>query len=940
VAVDAAGNVYVADSANSTIRKITPAGVVTTLAGTPGQPGSSDGIGTAAQFNQPFGVAVDGAGNVYVADLDNGTIRMITPAGVVSTFAGTAGQIGSADGIGSAARFNQPFGVAVDGAGNDYVADRNNHTIRKITPAGLVTTLAGTAGQVGSGDGTGSAARFHFPQGVAVDGAGDVYVADEFNDTIRKLSIPTVPAQSGLTGTNSVAVTAALTGLTPSTTYFDRVVATNADGTTFGTILSFTTPMGPVATGISATAGTPQSATVSTAFATALQATVKDQNGNPFPGATVTFTAPAGGAGGTFPSGLTTVTAMTNASGVATAPTFTANSTAGSYTVTASVAGPVTPASFSLTNNPLVATTITATAGTPQGATVSTVFGAALQATVKDQFGNLLPDVTVTFTAPASGASGTFPGGLTTVTAMTNASGVATAPTFTANGTAGSYTVTASMTGPAPPASFSLTNNPLVATTITATAGTPQSATVSTAFATALQATVQDQNGNPLPDVTVTFTAPAGGAGGTFPGGLTTMTATTNASGVATAPTFTVNGTPGSYTVTASVAGPVTPASFSLTNNPLVATTITATAGTLQSAMVSTAFATGLQATVQDQNGNPLSGATVTFTAPASSASGTFPGGLTIVTATTNAGGVATAPTFTANGTAGGYTVTASVAGVATSASFGLTNVTSTPAEVATIQFASPTFPANVTDGTTQIGLIRAGNLSATVTVVVSSPGGPDVAAFQQTVTFGPNTTSAFVTVPIQNDGKPGEPDVSIPLSLSSPGPGATLGASTSATLVVHDNNPLPPVVTVASFQPTTVKITTGTGKRQKTKTETGLLLGFSGNLTGTGNSAAYQLLTGTTRKGKTTLNKNVPLTVFNATPTSVTLLPSGKFNLSLSQPAQLRVATADLTDAFGRPLNGGRSFAATFGNKAVTSAGVKSQSRIGILSASTVDAE
>jgi hypothetical protein len=131
-------------------------------------------------------VAVDGAGNVYVADVQNHTIRKITPAGVVTTLAGRAGQRGSADGTGSAARFFYPSGVAVDGAGNVYVADLYNHTIRKITPAGVVTTLAGSAGQRSSEDGTGSAARFHYPSGVAVDGAGNVYVADERNNKIRK----------------------------------------------------------------------------------------------------------------------------------------------------------------------------------------------------------------------------------------------------------------------------------------------------------------------------------------------------------------------------------------------------------------------------------------------------------------------------------------------------------------------------------------------------------------------------------------------------------------------------------------------------------------------------------------------------------------------------------------------------------------------------------
>jgi streptogramin lyase len=188
VAVDGSGNVYVADSSNSTVRKITPAGVVTTLAGTAGASGSADGTGSAARFYSPRGVAVDGSGNVYVADSQNHTIRTITPAGVVTTLAGTAGSSGSADGTGSAARFDYPEGVAVDGSGNVYVADYNNHTIRKITPAGVVTTLAGTAGARGSADGTGNAARFTFPKGVAVDGSGNVYVADGGNNAIRKIT--------------------------------------------------------------------------------------------------------------------------------------------------------------------------------------------------------------------------------------------------------------------------------------------------------------------------------------------------------------------------------------------------------------------------------------------------------------------------------------------------------------------------------------------------------------------------------------------------------------------------------------------------------------------------------------------------------------------------------------------------------------------------------
>src|SRR5207249_253597 len=118
----------VADYLNNTIRKVTPGGVVTTLAGLAGTGGSADGTGTAARFNDPYGVAVDGSGNVYVADSDNNVIRKITPAGLVTTLAGLAGSYGSSDGTGSAARFNSPYGVAVDGLGNVYVADTENYT--------------------------------------------------------------------------------------------------------------------------------------------------------------------------------------------------------------------------------------------------------------------------------------------------------------------------------------------------------------------------------------------------------------------------------------------------------------------------------------------------------------------------------------------------------------------------------------------------------------------------------------------------------------------------------------------------------------------------------------------------------------------------------------------------------------------------------------------
>jgi len=188
IAVDAAGNVYVADSINATIRRITPDGVTSTYAGSAGIRGDQDGVRSAARFNAPGGLAVDASGNIYVADASSNTVRRITPDGTVTTLAGTTGVSGAADGTAQEALFNQPGGLAVDAAGSVLVADTGNSTIRKITPAGRVTTLAGLGGIAGFGDGVGSRAFFNQPRSLTVDAAGIIYVADTGNGVIRKIS--------------------------------------------------------------------------------------------------------------------------------------------------------------------------------------------------------------------------------------------------------------------------------------------------------------------------------------------------------------------------------------------------------------------------------------------------------------------------------------------------------------------------------------------------------------------------------------------------------------------------------------------------------------------------------------------------------------------------------------------------------------------------------
>ncbi len=193
VAVDGTGNLYVSDSGNHTIRKIAPGGVVTTLAGTAGTAGNIDGTGSFARFNDPTGISIDGLGNIYVADTGNGTIRKITQAGVVTTLAGTAGVTGAADGTGPAASFNHLQDVAVDTAGNLFVADSGNNTIRMITPGGAVTTIGGIAGVIGSEDGIGTAARFNNPTGLAVDASGNLYVTEYGNSAVRKAQLASIP---------------------------------------------------------------------------------------------------------------------------------------------------------------------------------------------------------------------------------------------------------------------------------------------------------------------------------------------------------------------------------------------------------------------------------------------------------------------------------------------------------------------------------------------------------------------------------------------------------------------------------------------------------------------------------------------------------------------------------------------------------------------------
>jgi sugar lactone lactonase YvrE len=250
LAIDGTGTLFLADMGNATLRRITPAGAVTTFAGTPGAPGYEDGLGAAARFSFPAGLALDPSGNLFVTDRGGNTLRKVTPGGVVTTVAGAVNQEGSQDGVGSAARFNAPWGLARDPLGNLFLGEDRNHTLRKVTPDFTVSTFLGRALEPGTADGAALAARFNGPNGAVADANSNVYIVDTFNHTIRKIS-----AATGLVGTlaGSPGAEGTTNGTGPAASFFyPEAVAVDSQGNVFvaedSHVIRKVTPAGVVST--------------------------------------------------------------------------------------------------------------------------------------------------------------------------------------------------------------------------------------------------------------------------------------------------------------------------------------------------------------------------------------------------------------------------------------------------------------------------------------------------------------------------------------------------------------------------------------------------------------------------------------------------------------------------------------------------------------------
>jgi hypothetical protein len=775
-----------------------------------------NGVALASGLNNPHGLATDSYGNVYIADTGSNSIKFL---GVTSSNPTTLVSAG----------LNQPAAVTVDGAGNVYIADASN-TVKKWSMAtSQLTTIA---------------SGFNSPAGLSADPAGNVYIADTGNNAIKVIPVafihPGPLAESAAAGYDSLPDIVPATSLTgafapTSDQPWLTISATSSYPARFSfaantaptarvahiTVMGVTVTVAQAGTSttpasITPAGGSNQSATVLTAFSNSLSALVKDAAGNPLSGVTVTFTAPAIGAGAT----LSSSSAVTNDLGIATA-TVTANSVAGIYNVTAAANGFST--TFALTNTAGAPAVIAIAGGSGQRAIVNTAFANPLSVTVKDGAGNLVSGASVTFIAPSSGAAAQF----SSTTATTNSSGIATV-TAAANTIAGSYSVTGAVNGLS--AYFALTNTPGAPATIAVNAGSGQSTLIGTAFPTPLSAIVSDQYGNPTSGGLVTFAAPSSGPSAT----LSSSTATSNATGLVSV-NASANTTAGSYTVTAMLSGVPTPAAFSLINSAppakLAFSTVPAsgTVGLPQSSTVK----------ILDSAGN-LTASTASVTLVST------PAGVNVTAAAVN--GIASFSNLIFP-SAGSYTLAASSPGL-TGATSGAIVISGLPAVSIEAPAANSTLAGTVTlSGWALDNATGIGSAISSVQIIVD---GVVVGA----ATYGAPRADVCAAYP----GRPGCPNVGFSYQLNSVTLSNGLHTLTvaatnsdatphtgSASISIAVSNPqlqaLPPLVVidpVAAATPPSMQIFTGYAVGRAAAKIAAVQVAIDGNIAG---NATYGLL-------------------------------------------------------------------------------------------------
>ncbi len=661
-----------------------------------------------------------GANNLQASDAADSLATISTPIEIVTTNqailltvvsgSGQSTPAGAAFGMPLQVQLTDPLGNPVPGAIVTFTAPNSGITgnFSSNSNATVVTNAQGVAvaPTLSAGTKAGSftvtamsgnfSAKFDLtntaaaPTNIFVEGGGgqntilstsfaqplQVLVTDEYGNPVSGNSVSFNVPGVGPSGTFNASSTVLTNsqGIATSPTLTANAVTGNFSVTALAAGVTAPATFGLTVTGVPSSIavfkGSGQSAHVDTAFASPLEALVLGSNKKPIAGITVVFKAPGNGVGGVFAG---SVDAVTNASGIAVAPQLIADTTVGTFKVLASVGDVAKPASFTVTNTAATAVLVSAVAGSSQSAAAGKIYSRPLQALVQDTFGNPVAGVTVTFTAPTSGASGTF-GKKSTIAAVTNSSGIATAPAFLANTITGSFSVSAAIAGGAS-TSFNLSNVSTAPGKATANGGSQQNTSVGLPFSAHLQVLVSTSKGQPVSGVWVTFTAPTVGASALF-NGSNTVSVQTNSSGIATAPTLTANTVAGFFTVTAAVSGVPTSVFFGLANLPGQPAAVRVAAGNNQSLGLGSPVAIPLVAIVTDAYGNTINGVAVTLTVePNAGAGGTFSGGQTSVTISTNGNGLAIAPVVTANDTVGVFTVDASISGVAQDAVFTLTNL-------------------------------------------------------------------------------------------------------------------------------------------------------------------------------------------------------------------------------------------------------------------------